>query len=55
MRILEPKRRVMVVTSPDEIASIKANGLRDIFGGCIDETYWAYSFSVKRWREGRRA
>jgi hypothetical protein len=56
--ILKNKPRVVPVTDPQEIASIERNGKGDILGGCttIEQlaAYWAYQFSLERWRKRYR-
>ncbi len=51
------RSRVVPITDPEEIASIERNGQGDILGGCttVEElaTYWAYQFSLERWRKSR--
>ena len=49
------KPRMVAVTDPVEIASIESNGWNDIIGGKDASGYWAYSWSVQRWREHQRS
>jgi len=44
--------RYVVVTDPDEIASIQADGFEDIVGGQLEDGTWiAEKESLLRWRE----
>lgn len=44
----------VVVTNPDEIASIQADGFEDIIGGQLEDGTWiAEKESLVRWREQR--
>lgn len=49
---LREKPRFVRVTDPSEVAAIDRNGLADPIGG-QDRlgTWWAYSWSLERWRE----
>lgn len=51
-----PKRRMLAVTDPAEIASIERGmsedcKLTDIIGGSDANGWWAYAFSVERFRK----
>ena len=49
------KPRIVPVSDPDEIASIKRNGDWDIYGGRDGNGgYWAYAWSLERWRKRSR-
>ena len=50
----DPKPRFQLVTDPDEIENIQRNGPTDIVGACISGYYYAYSWSLERWRAKRR-
>lgn len=52
MEQLREKPRFVRVTDPSEVAAIDRNGLADPIGG-QDRlgTWWAYSWSLERWRE----
>lgn len=46
----------VVVTNPDEIASIQADGFEDIIGGQLDDGTWiAEKESLVRWRERQQS
>ena len=46
----------VVVTNPDEIASIQADGFEDIIGGQLEDGTWiAEKESLLKWREKRAA
>jgi hypothetical protein len=44
------KPHMMRITDAKEIASIERNGLADIIGGKDASGYWAYTWSIRRWR-----
>lgn len=45
------KSRMVMLTDPAEIESVRRNDLSDIIGAIIGGRCYAYSWSVKRWRE----
>ena len=47
------KPHMVPITDPDEITAIERNGLTDPIGGLIDGTYYAYAWSIERWRKQR--
>lgn len=44
------KPRLVLVTDRDEIAAIERNGLTDPIGGKVGESWWAYAWSLARYR-----
>ena len=48
------KPKVMRVTDPAMIASIERNGHGDLIGWSDCSGWWAYAFSVERWRSAQR-
>lgn len=48
--------RYVVITDPDEIASIVADGFEDIIGGQLEDGTWiAEKESLVRWRERQQS
>ena len=44
------KPKYLTVSKPDEIEAIKRNGLKDPIGGEYGGIWYAYDWSMKRWR-----
>jgi hypothetical protein len=51
----DDKPRMVQVTDPAEIESIRRNGLDDIIGGEVAGQWWAYKWSLDRWRAADKA
>jgi hypothetical protein len=47
------KPRLTIVSDPAEIAAIRRNDLADPIGGCVAGTWYAYVWSLERWRAKR--
>jgi hypothetical protein len=45
------KAHLMALTDPAEIASAERDSFDDIIAAKMDSQWWAYAWSVKRWRE----
>lgn len=50
---LSIRQGTIQVTDPAEIASIRRNEREDIIGGWGGDGWYAYRWSLERWRKGR--
>lgn len=47
------KARLVMLTDPDEIESVKRNGFNDIIGAIRGDYCYAYKWSVERYRNNK--